>query len=109
MRSFIHVTVKEPGFHRWLSAPMTVRFLRDFHRHEFHIKVSIEVTDPDRELEFFTVQEAIREYIRAYGVVDYVNDSCETIAQRLLKSLPFDNIRSVSVYEDGENGATVES
>ena len=77
------------GFHRWLYTPNNVKFLREYHRHIFKIKLGVEVTGDDREVEFFQLKRKVDEYINKNYQGKYFEFSCEMIAAELfgLKSL----------------------
>jgi hypothetical protein len=86
-----------------------VAFLRNFHRHRFGVFLSLQVTDLDRELEFFTEQENLSRACAQYHH-GYFDHSCEELARRiatryyeLTGRVPY----SVTVDEDGENSATL--
>jgi hypothetical protein len=99
------------GFHCWLRAPDEVSFLREYHRHIFYVELKIEVKSSDRELEFFTVQNKLKERIDTDYRNQYFHKSCEMIAEELRNNFlglyPSRNI-SVLVSEDGENSALCE-
>lgn len=103
-RILILVSSQFVGFHRWKDAPEEVKFLRDFHRHIFKVKISVEVTDPDRQVEFFMFKAKLDKVLADYNDHRF-EFSCETIAQQLLERLP--EACSAEVSEDGENGALV--
>jgi len=93
------------AFHRWKDAPDEVAFLRDRHRHLFHVRVEWEVTHAEREREFFIEQRAAQQAAaRLQGEPDSVEWSCETWASRIMDAT---GATRVEVSEDGENGATV--
>lgn len=102
------------GFHRWPEAPDEVAFLRDLHRHEFHVEVSLETKHDNRELEFFTVKNWLLEnplkdlnLIRHDGTDKRTNWSCEQMAEYIGNKLREEygsRWMQVGVYEDGENG-----
>lgn len=132
MTNLVFITVKHQfeGVHRYPEAPEEVRYLRDNHRHTFHVEVEIEVFTDDRELEFIMVKHVLQAYTDSSkdiesNVVVLGTNSCEMIAQDLqthikkLYPLPktinplmrpyFDvsraeRIVNVRVSEDGENG-----
>jgi hypothetical protein len=91
------------GIHRWKDAPDEVAFLREWHRHIFHVKLVQRVTHDDRQVEFILLKRQVEDYIQVWfaGQFDY---SCEQIAQKLLIAFKCD---MVEVSEDGENGAWV--
>lgn len=92
------------GYHRWRGAPDDVSFLRDFHRHVFHVEVKIPVTHDDREKEFFLEKAKIQSYLKKHYEQRRFDASCEQIARTLL--LEF-RAAYVCVSEDGENGSEV--
>jgi len=106
VKTFIIVTTDKVGFHKYDNAPDNVKFLRDLHRHKFHIKLGIEVKHDNRELEFFTVLYALESYIRDINEVG----SCEMFATNIYNFFKDFYSRNcwVEVWEDKENGARVE-
>lgn len=108
----IVVRTRFEGIHRWQSAPDEVAFLRDFHRHEFHVELEMEVHHEDRELEFILVKRALDRFIDESGLKDPSPRSCETIAKRIIswakQTYGLGRNISCGVFEDGENGARVE-
>ena len=96
------------GCHRFANAPAEVAFLRQPHRHIFHVKVEMEVFHDDRELEFILVKRAIEDFVSSY---DYdVNSSCEQLATSIsnfLLGVYGDRKVICQVLEDGENGGCV--
>jgi len=114
MKTHIWVTHKVPGFHQWMGAPASVSFLKDAHRHEFHIRMTVNVNHQDREVEFFTLQSELRIHLNStypkneHGY-NFYNRSCEMIASDILSEFKERgyNIVCVEVSEDNENGAIV--
>jgi len=108
VRTYVWVTDTFAALHRWKDAPESVKFLRDYHRHVFHVKLTVRVRGDDREVEFFTLKRNLRDVLNV-GYHDKVFDlSCEQVAAQLL--IYFQNqyeVQSVEVSEDGENGALV--
>lgn len=129
----IFVTTKIAGFHRYPEAPAEVSFLKNLHRHLFGVRVEIEVFDDDREIEFFMLKQDVEHKADYLINTKFENSfSCEMIATDLLEWLAdtypiplrflnstnnegrfslgiIDNVRriTVTVDEDGENGAIV--
>ncbi len=99
------------GFHQYPDAPEEVRFLASRHRHEFTIEVAIEVTDSNRETEWFMVGTQLMQYLErnwvhhAHGF-EFADMSCEQIAHAILDH--FDRASWVAVTEDDECYAHVE-
>ncbi len=98
------------ALHCWPDAPEEVFFLRQLHRHEFHVRLEIQVNHEDRELEFIMVKRALEREIQNWGY-QLGSTSCEQMAERLIKWVQstYGKTRFVScqVMEDGENGAQV--
>jgi len=104
MKIVIWIQTRFTGYHRWVDAPDGVAFLRDYHRHIFHVKLGVGVTDTNREIEFFQLKKKVDTYLRNhYKDMDF-EQSCEAIAGELLDAF---DASFVEVSEDGENGATV--
>lgn len=102
----IIVTQKIEGFHAYGDAPQEVRFLRNLHRHLFHVKVGIPVTHNDRDREFFIEQRRLWQVLSGYMADNENAGSCEMIAEHILEKLP--HVAWAEVWEDGENGARLE-
>jgi hypothetical protein len=100
----VWVTTRFAAFHRWSDAPQSVAFLREYHRHCFHVKMGVKVGHNDREVEFFTLQGQLGTYIAVHFANKMFTYSCEDIAEQILRR--FDAVY-VTVSEDGENGATI--
>lgn len=104
------------GFHRWKEAPEDVSYLRHDHRHMFHAEVFIEVSHNDREVEIITLQHKAKRYFddlgsyhQGYEALQFGNQSCETLAERLGTRLIEESyaVTLVTVLEDNENGASI--
>ena len=105
------------GLHNWPNCPIDeVGFLRDPHRHTFHVMVSVEVSGADREVEFFVLQRQIDSIIAARFAKEDESfvigaRSCEMIADVIYEGLQGelgDREVKISVSEDGENEAMCE-
>lgn len=104
LKKMVWVSCRFVGYHRWLDAPEDSRFLREYHRHEFHVMLGVEVKGSNREVEFLALKEMVRDHLEACWEGRYFESSCEQIAESLLATF---NACFVEVSEDGENGATV--
>ena len=118
--SWIWVTFQKEGIHCYPAAETDprlntggddcVKFLAAPHRHIFHFRVDISVTDHDREIEFIQFKRWF-ESLYAKGTLQLNFQSCEMLGQTLLDTIdekyPNRSIK-VSVSEDNENGAIVE-
>jgi hypothetical protein len=113
--AIIWVKTTFKGLHHWPECPIEeVSFLQSLHRHTFHIKVSIEISHRDREIEFFILQAFIDETIDAlYGKMPLRllgRRSCEDIAYAIrdcVRGKYPGRTLSVEVSEDDEVGAEV--
>jgi hypothetical protein len=105
MKTCVWITTTFEGFHQWPNAPDCVAFLRDVHRHIFHVKLGKEVVGDDREIEFIQLKWDVDKYLEKHYSGQEFSDSCEQIASELL--IEFD-ASFVEVDEDGENGVRVE-
>lgn len=105
----VWVTASFVGFHKWIDAPDEVAFLRNEHRHVFHVKVSVAVTHGDRDVEFFILKRDLSDHCAGFAGRSFLY-SCEQVAFILGELLQKDQykVQWVEVSEDGENGARVE-
>ena len=113
--TFIVVRTQFEGIHWYPNAPDEVDFLKNPHRHMFHVEVEIEVFHDDRELEFILVKRELDKFLKSIKAIN--SGSCEIIAEMIQTFLkaqyPYysmngtDRCVNVKVFEDGENGAYV--
>lgn len=114
-RIFVHTSFE--GIHRFENAPEKVRFLRNPHRHMFGVKVEMDVFHDDREVEFIMLKHTINDWVRMRLSIDGVWAmgclSCEQVANQIIAYLQkvhgSNRWIRVTVDEDGENGAYVET
>lgn len=114
LKKMIWVTFEKEGIHRYpqaLTDPKLegVQFLGHPHRHMFKFNVAIEVFHDDRDIEFILFK---RELLNLYnsGTLQLDYKSCEMIAIDIInycKDKYTGRDITVTVSEDGENGATV--
>lgn len=111
MNTLVVATLQVEGTHRWEDCPFDeVGYLRDAHRHMFHIKVVKEVTHDDRDVEIIKLKRQVKGYLEVkyhippYFLCDFGCMSCEMIAKELVERF---DLESCEVLEDGENGAIV--
>lgn len=108
-RTNIFVSFQVEGFHYWKDAPEEVSFLRDRHRHMFHVEIEKEVSHADRDIEIILFKRKVQKFIQERwkgeeNVVEFEGMSCEMIASVLKNEF---KCYKVKVTEDGENGAVV--
>lgn len=113
MKSFIVVRDQIEGFHYYPEAPEDVIFLRQQHRHIFHVSFRVDVRHANRELEFIIVKRHLKAVLS-----DFMRErsrsvfSCEMLAEHVIHKMgqrlnTLDREMMCSVFEDGENGAEV--
>ena len=99
------------SFHCWPDAPDHRAYLRNRHRHLFHVEASCDVAHDDREVEFHDVLDQVRAYWQAMAGEedDMGSASCEALARCIGEHLMVWRPRAwvVEVSEDGEAGARV--
>lgn len=115
--STVFVTAQIVGYHRWPEAPATTSYLTEDHRHLFGVKVELEVSDENRQVEYHALKRWLLDAGLAWVGTNEWNErlfskmSCEMIAGRILHQLyvdwPGSRWYQVTVDEDGENGSTV--
>jgi len=114
-KATIHVNFRSPGRHRWPDAGGERAYLANEHRHLFHVQVSTPVGHDDRAIEFHDLRDKALEIFESlsHGTGDLGTLSCEMMAREMCRRLLHTYPRgsqfwfSVSVFEDGECGATV--
>lgn len=111
MKTTVIVNLQVEGLHHWKECPFeSVSFLKDKHRHIFHIEAEKEVFHDDRDIEFIMLKRKIICYLHSSYTVkenealDFGTMSCEMIAKELLTKFHLDKCK---VMEDNENGAIV--
>lgn len=103
----VFCTTEFEGFHSWDDAPDPVAFLRDRHRHVFHVELTVEVDHDDRDIEFIMLKRALEAFIEAeLADKDW---SCEQFALAIVDwaTHEYGQPARCEVSEDGENGARV--
>lgn len=111
VRSVVFCSLSIDGIHRWEECPIEeVKFLRDDHRHKFHIKAYKPVTHSDRDVEFIWLLHEITDYLRNRYWDEQKRShyfgkmSCEMIAEELIRQF---DLCQCECSEDLENGAIV--
>lgn len=113
MKKVVIIRTRFEATHCWPDCPHDdVAFLKHPHRHEFWVEVEIEVSHNDRDVEFIRVKRTLDHYIaERYKGRDLGSKSCEDIAEEILLAAELRRdiclFHSVTVLEDGENGAKV--
>lgn len=105
----IFVQFQKEGIHRYPDAPEGVKFLRHDHRHMFYFRAEIGVVHNDRDIEFILLKREL-ESLYDNDVLILNHKSCEMMAEDLYKYIQThypDRDVTITVSEDGENGATL--
>lgn len=94
------------GVHCWPDCPFDeVDYLRDPHRHIFHITAYKEVFHDDRDIEFIMLKHQVQSFLNEeYPGGLFGAKSCEMLGRELMEK--FDLVQ-VEVSEDGENGSVM--
>jgi len=112
----IFCSFRQTGMHKWDTAPDAYAYLRQLHRHEFHVRVEVMVNHDDRDVEFCDLKgqalahfQTMADSEESYSHLSYGTRSCEMLADQLAACLEGDGLKvsSVEVSEDGENGAKI--
>ena len=91
--------------HKWPDCNLDeVSFLKNEHRHIFHITAHKEVNHTNRETEIILFKRNILNYLNSVYRNNFGGMSCEDIAIKLLNEF---SLSKCVVLEDGENGAEV--
>lgn len=105
LKRFIEVKLQVEGIHNWSTCDIEeVLYLKNLHRHIFHIRVTKEVTHNNRDIEIIMFKNKIIYYLKDKWNGNFGSMSCEDIAEDIL--IAFD-CTQVTVLEDNENGATI--
>jgi 6-pyruvoyl-tetrahydropterin synthase len=104
----IIINTRFSAIHFWPDCPIKeVAYLRNPHRHEFHVQVKAPVKHGDRDIEFIQLKNKIQLWIsKNWDKQNLENKSCENMCSLLLFVFP--ELSYVRVLEDGENGAEIE-
>lgn len=94
-----------PCLHGWSEAEGDVYYLKYPHRHLFYVEAGARVDGVNREIEFITLQEKLKAYVKKTYENRFTDKSCEMIAADILEKFP--ELHYVLVSEDNENGARV--
>lgn len=116
MKTVITARLKVPGLHCWPGAHESRKYLRDPHRHLFHIEVTMPVNHDERDTEWHDLAEITQSVVDGMagsihdGLHDFGARSCETLARQLYNQLEAEHgldIQSIEWGEDGEFSALI--
>lgn len=119
MKTTVFITTKREFIHCFPEASTIpelcsgdeydVSFLSFAHRHMFGFRVETEVFHDDRDIEFIQLKRTVDQYLETLPK-DLGRTSCEQLAKQIIAELEEKYHRKgwmVTVDEDGENGAIV--
>jgi hypothetical protein len=119
-KTFIYASIQKEGYHCFPEAGSDPAFatgdqydvshLSHRHMHYFFIKVWVEVSHSNRDIEFIQFRRWL-ESLYGDGTLDLNSKSCEMIAEDLYKTVSkkYPNLEiRIDVSEDNINGALVE-
>ena len=103
----IFARVQFEATHNWPDCPIEeVAYLRNEHRHVFHIEAHKPVNHDDRDIEFIWFKHRIEEYLaEEYPEKKMGATSVEMLGRKLMGHFA---LSKVIVLEDNENGAILE-
>jgi len=110
-KTFAKIQTAFEGIHNYPGAPEEVAFLRDKHRHIFHVIVFIQQFHSNRDLEFIMFKHWLDKTIAKHLVPMKLSKSCEMMAEELAKYIKKRYGKRelrIEISEDGENGAYLE-
>lgn len=104
-RTNIIVNLQYAAIHYWKNCDIPeVRFLKNPHRHIFHITCKKAVDHNDRDIEFIVLKNQINTWLQNTFNNDLGYRSCEHLCHELIEQFDLNYAR---VLEDGENGSEV--
>lgn len=119
-KTFVYVPFQREGYHCFPEAAIDPRYatgdsmdvshLGTRHMHYFFIKVWVEVTHSNRQIEFIQLRRWL-ESLYNTNALELNNKSCEMIAEDLYEKISekYPNVEvRIDVSEDNINGAYVE-
>lgn len=108
--AYILIRTSFEGFHRWPDAPNEAAWLRESHRHIFHVELHVPVMHDGRDIEFILAKRELDAFLVQFAAM-LDTESCESIAASIIHFAshrwPRVGMYACEVSEDGENGALV--
>lgn len=105
MEKRVFATSRFEAVHAWPGCDIDeVDYLRNRHRHVFHVKAEKDVNHNDRDTEFIWLKHRVEEETASWGR-ELGPTSVEMMAERLIGRL---GLVACEVLEDGENGVRIE-
>lgn len=107
VKTNVIVNLQFESTHKWEACPFEeVAYLRNLHRHVFHICCKKQVAHNDRDIEIIMLKHSILKHLESKYPESLGPMSCEMLAEELMSHF---DLCYCSVLEDGENGAEVTS
>lgn len=106
MIKLVFASILFEATHNWPGCYIEeVSYLKNEHRHVFHITAYIEVNHDDRDVEFIYFKHQIEKYLaETYPNKKLGSTSCEMLADELIRNF---GLSKCVVSEDGENGVEI--
>jgi len=95
------------AWHHWADAPEEQKYLRDSHRHIFHVEMAVVQSHNDRDVEYHALKLNLDTMLGMRYQRHLYERSCEMVAEEVAdwgKVHGYD-VAYVKIFEDGENGA----
>ncbi len=119
-KTFVYAAVQKEGYHNFPESAilesfatnddMDVSHLAAKHMHYFSIKVWVEVTHSNRDIEFIQLRRWL-DKIYGFKTIDFGSKSCEMMCNdlfaQLLMKYPHSSFK-IDISEDNINGAFLE-
>ena len=99
------INLTHEALHCWPNAFEAVDYLKNKHRHNFHIRMKKRVFHDDRDIEFIHWKHQVQKYLSSLPY-DMGATSCEMLARDLFERF---ECTCVEVNEDGEAGAIIQT
>lgn len=109
----IVIKLQVEGLHHWPECDVEgVEFLKDKHRHVFHIECNKQVSHSDRDIEIIKLKRQMEDFLyESFATIegqprvcDFDTMSCEMIGELMVSAF---KLSSCLVTEDNENGACI--
>jgi len=105
LKTNIIISLQYAATHFWSGCNIQeVIYLKDEHRHVFHITCKKEVSHDDRDVEIISFKNEVLGWLDFHYKGKFGGKSCEMIARELLNDF---ELNYCKVLEDNENGAEI--
>lgn len=95
------------AWHYWPDAPDEQKYLRDSHRHIFHVEVAAVQSHNNRDVEYHDMKRKLDRMLGMRYQRHLYEKSCEMVAQEVAEwgKVHGYEVAYVKIFEDNENGA----